>query len=166
MDHNYARGKLTLLLRDIRNYNAGEFWREMSRIASGATASIHAEGLKAERAALADSNTQLMQQNEAQIKMNAQLMHERDALAAQVEEMTVAIIEANEHEDGSLDQKNAYRSVYMQSAMYPATSLARRDALMKAEALDDFSEKLGGTDQELAEIEASRYRRKAEGGDA
>lgn len=78
MDHNYARGKLTLLLRDLSNYNAGEFWREMSRIASGATACIHAEGLKVERDAMADSNTQLKQQNDAQIRMNAKLMRERD----------------------------------------------------------------------------------------
>ncbi|WP_193090824.1 Mce/MlaD family protein [Halomonas colorata] len=78
IDHNYARGKLKILLRDLSNYNAGEFWREMSRIASGATASIHAEGLKAERDAMADSNTQLSQQNEEQIRMNAKLMHERD----------------------------------------------------------------------------------------
>lgn len=103
---------------------------------------------------------------EALTQQLAEVREDRDALAAQVEEMTVAIIEANEHEGGSLDQQDAFKSVYIQSAMYPATTLARRDARMKAEALDDFSENLGGADQELAEIEASKYRQKAEGGDA
>jgi predicted TIM-barrel enzyme len=37
MDNNYAKGKLKLVLRDIGNYNDGEFWRELSRIAYGLT---------------------------------------------------------------------------------------------------------------------------------
>ncbi len=37
MNANYAKGKLKLLLRDIDNYDDGEFWREMSRIAYGST---------------------------------------------------------------------------------------------------------------------------------
>ena len=37
MDTNYAKGKLKLVLRDIDNYNDGEFWRELSRIAYGST---------------------------------------------------------------------------------------------------------------------------------
>src|SRR5690625_3982870 len=55
---NYARRKLELVLRDLRDYTADEFWREISRIASGATGlpSVehlkgHAEELEAELAA-------------------------------------------------------------------------------------------------------------------
>lgn len=39
-----------------------------------------------------------------------------------------------------------------------AAAIARRDAAMKAEALSAFAQKLGGMDQELAEIEAGKYR--------
>lgn len=52
MNHQYARRKLTLLLRDLDSCTAGEFWREMSRIACGATGKPHAEELEAERDAL------------------------------------------------------------------------------------------------------------------
>lgn len=45
LDKDYAERKLIVLLRDLNNYDAGEFWREMSRIASGATGSDHAEQL-------------------------------------------------------------------------------------------------------------------------
>lgn len=137
IDHNYARRKLTLLLRDLSNYKAGEFWREMSRIASGATASIHAEGLKAERDALADSNTQLMQQNEAQIRMNAKLMHERDALAALFVKL----------QDGASDLIHASNEVEAGDAMELIAEcseekarkiLASRDASQNAEALERF----------------------------
>lgn len=37
MDHHYARDKLELLLRDLGNYSADEFSRQMSRITAGAT---------------------------------------------------------------------------------------------------------------------------------
>lgn len=37
MNHNYARDKLQLLLRDLDYYNDGEFQRQMMRIVSGAT---------------------------------------------------------------------------------------------------------------------------------
>lgn len=46
MKHDYARGKLAILLRDVGNFTADEFWREMSRLASGATGREHAEGLQ------------------------------------------------------------------------------------------------------------------------
>ena len=45
MDHRYARDKLTTLLRDLDRYTADEFWRQMSRIAAGATGADHAEEL-------------------------------------------------------------------------------------------------------------------------
>jgi hypothetical protein len=44
----YARDKLTLLLRDLDQYTAGELWRQMSRIAEGATGIPHAESLARE----------------------------------------------------------------------------------------------------------------------
>src|SRR5690625_3968912 len=44
---NYARRKLELVLRDLRDYTADEFWREISRIASGATGLTSAEQLQA-----------------------------------------------------------------------------------------------------------------------
>lgn len=133
MDHNYARGKLTLLLRDLSNYNADEFWREMSRIASGATASIHAEGLKAERDALADSNTQLKQQNEAQISLNAKLMHERDALAAKVE----LTIEALDHRPSL--QATHFSKLLVHLRQANTASLAHHDAELIAAIMGDIS---------------------------
>lgn len=39
MNHSYARDKLTLLLRDLSNYTADEFRRQMVRIVNGATGS-------------------------------------------------------------------------------------------------------------------------------
>lgn len=133
IDHNYARGKLKLLLRDLSNYNAGEFWREMSRIASGATTSIHAEGLKAERDALADSNTQLMQQNEAQIKMNAKLMHERDAMAAHVERLIELGSAADMCAFGITEEALAWADACEDA---PKVSLARHDANILREYAD------------------------------
>ncbi|RUO28214.1 hypothetical protein [Aliidiomarina sanyensis] len=53
LDKDYARKKLEILLRDLGSYNADEFWREMSRIASGATGAVHAEGLKSDIDSLA-----------------------------------------------------------------------------------------------------------------
>lgn len=49
MDHDYARQKLETLLRDVNSYTGEEFWRQMSRIAGGATGTSHAEELQAER---------------------------------------------------------------------------------------------------------------------
>lgn len=46
-DRNYARRKLELVLRDLSDYTAAEFWREISRIASGATGLPSAEQLQA-----------------------------------------------------------------------------------------------------------------------
>jgi len=138
MDHNYARGKLTLLLRDLSNYNGGEFWREMSRIASGATASIHAEGLKAERDALADSNTQFKQQNEAQIRMNAKLMRERDALAAHVQQLTNIAEKISTVAPEYLDHLAADAAFVLRSS--PDSSLARRDAIKEAEAVEQWAD--------------------------
>lgn len=46
-DRNYARRKLELVLRDLNDYTADEFWREISRIASGATGLPSAEQLQA-----------------------------------------------------------------------------------------------------------------------
>ena len=46
LDTNYAKKKLRTLLRDVDNYNCGEFWRQMSRIACGATGRDHAEELE------------------------------------------------------------------------------------------------------------------------
>ncbi|MGO3058308.1 MAG: hypothetical protein ACTID3_15430 [Halomonas sp.] len=134
IDHNYARGKLKLLLRDLSNYNAGEFWREMSRIASGATASTHAEGLKAERNALADSNAQLSQQNEAQIRMNAKLMHERDALAAlffKLQGASTDLIHASNEEEAG----DAMELIAECSEENARKVLARRDANQREESL-------------------------------
>lgn len=45
-DKGYARRKLALVLRDLNDYTADEFWREISRIASGATGLPSAEQLK------------------------------------------------------------------------------------------------------------------------
>lgn len=49
LKHDYAREKLTLLLRDLDRYDGDEFWRQMSRIAHGATDHPSAEELLKER---------------------------------------------------------------------------------------------------------------------
>lgn len=116
IDHNYARGKLKLLLRDLSNYNAGEFWREMSRIASGATASIHAEGLKAER----------------------------DALAAHVEQLQEAGDKLREPWDLSkilgAETRRRVEGWDKARAESPASSLARRDALKEAKTVESWAD--------------------------
>lgn len=43
---DYARRKLTQLLAELDQYTPGEFWRQMSRIAYGATGEPHAEELR------------------------------------------------------------------------------------------------------------------------
>lgn len=60
LDKNYARQKMEILLRDLDCYNSSEFWREMSRIASGATGSDHAEQLQARNAELEQQNRELL----------------------------------------------------------------------------------------------------------
>lgn len=55
IDHAYARSKLETLLRDLDRYTGDEFWRAMSRIASGATGSPHAEELAAHGERLAQA---------------------------------------------------------------------------------------------------------------
>lgn len=78
MDHNYAREKLQALLRDLPAYTGEEFWRQMSRIAAGATGTDHAEELVAERDSL---------QRLADVRRS-----QRDALAAHVESIQDARI--------------------------------------------------------------------------
>jgi len=53
MDHDYARSKLELLIRDLDHYTGEEFWRQLSRIAAGATGASHAEGIRKQRDDLA-----------------------------------------------------------------------------------------------------------------
>jgi hypothetical protein len=62
IDHHYAREKLTLLLRDLDSYNGDEFWRQMSRIAHGATDHPSAEALLLERDALAADRADLIKE--------------------------------------------------------------------------------------------------------
>lgn len=45
-DKGYARRKLELLLRDLNDYTADEFWREVNRVTSGATGLPSAEQLQ------------------------------------------------------------------------------------------------------------------------
>jgi len=56
---NYARRKLELVLRDLRDYTADEFWREISRIASGATGLPSVEHLKGHAEELEAINLEL-----------------------------------------------------------------------------------------------------------
>lgn len=91
------------------------------------------------------------------------LREERYALAAHVERLRL-VAENMDYFNDSIDLGDAEIAASDAGDTLDEI-LARRDALAKAEALDDFSEKLGGTDQELAEIEASRYRRQAEEAD-
>lgn len=107
---------------------------------------------------------ELVREEEAERERAAELRQERDALIAHVERLRL-VAENMDYFNDSIDLGDAEIAASDAGDTLDEI-LARRDALAKAEALDDFSMKLGGTDQELAEIEASRYRRKAEGGDA
>lgn len=61
MNKDYAKEKLELLLRDLDNYNDGEFWRQMARIADGATTGQpNAEQLQKENKALQAKNDALV----------------------------------------------------------------------------------------------------------
>lgn len=42
----YAREKLQHLVNNLETFNSGELWRELSRIAEGATGIPHAESLR------------------------------------------------------------------------------------------------------------------------
>lgn len=78
MDHSYAEQKLTLLLRDLSQYSADEFRRQMARIISGATGQDIPDDChltKAERNALAK------EVDEANDRIGA-LTEERDEFAA------------------------------------------------------------------------------------
>jgi hypothetical protein len=78
MDHSYAEQKLTLLLRDLSQYSADEFRRQMARIISGATGQDIPDDChqtKAERNALAK------EVDEANDRIGV-LTEERDALSA------------------------------------------------------------------------------------
>lgn len=85
------------------------------------------------------------------------LIEQRDALAAHVAALHTLTFEADEHESGSTEQQVAFNRLFEEVAQHNgAPSLSRRDARMKAEALMAYAQKLGGTDQELAEIEAAQ----------
>jgi len=58
MDYDYAQKKLESLLNNLPAYTGAEFWRQMSRIAAGATGNDHAEETAKERDALAASSAQ------------------------------------------------------------------------------------------------------------
>jgi hypothetical protein len=75
IDHHYAREKLTLLLRDLDGYNGDEFWRQMSRIAHGATDHPSAETLLLERDALAADRADLIKELVACQNVLHQLAH-------------------------------------------------------------------------------------------
>jgi hypothetical protein len=80
MDHSYAREKLTLLLRDLDSYTAGEFWRQMSRIANGASKLESAEQLKQERDQLAAQNARLREGLNQSIELLVTAIHEPEQI--------------------------------------------------------------------------------------
>lgn len=79
-DKNYARKKLKLVLRDLNDYTADEFWREINRVTSGATGLPSAEQLQARVKELAAINlglTKTLVEMEAE---NAKAMREASSL--------------------------------------------------------------------------------------
>lgn len=124
------------------------------------------EAVGKERAVLADSNTQLMQQNEAQIKMNAKLMHERDALAAHVEKcrQVSKSIQGYRLPDSRRSLNMALNAI----DEMPATSLARRDAQQQAKGLtmvfdDPVWGHLSGDAKDLVSGQIDQLERQAAG---
>src|SRR5690625_7870320 len=83
---NYARRKLELVLRDLSDYTADEFWREISRIASGATGLPSVEHLKGHAEELEAINlglTKTLLEEEAE---KAELVGALEPFAARSEE--------------------------------------------------------------------------------
>ncbi|WP_139172618.1 hypothetical protein [Onishia taeanensis] len=140
MDHDYARRKLTTLLRDVNNYTADEFWRQMSRIAAGATGQAHAEDLKAERDALAFQN----KNREGLVRRAIEKEEQYDALAAHVEAQT-AELSACQSILYQLARAGEVTPQYADDAkrvlsQKPPTSLDRRDARVAAKAMREIAE--------------------------
>ncbi len=134
MDHGYARTKLTQLLRDLDHYNQFEFWRQMSRIAHGATSMPHAEELMAQR----EDARQALQAAESRAEDAeqhiAKLENARDHAVNQ------ARIHAMEAKAQGSTVREILRLFDLPEHDWEATrlvrdALARRDALVAAEAL-------------------------------
>lgn len=122
MDHRYAKEKLTLLLRDLDSYTSDEFWRQMSRIAAGATGADHAEEIAKER--------------DAWQRMSEQYRREAYALAAHVERLTAcanAVYVAN-----NVGNVAGFDKLLDAVDESPTTSLTK----LKAQWLDDTAKSL------------------------
>lgn len=140
MDHDYARRKLTTLLRDVNNYTTDEFWRQMSRIAAGATGQEHAEDLKAERDALAYQS----KNREGLVRRAIEKEEQYDALAAHQADL-VRELAACQSVLHSLAHAGEVTPEYADEAKKvikrtTATSLARRDSRVAAEAMREIAE--------------------------
>lgn len=86
MDHSYAKQKLSLLVRDIANYTDDEFRRQMARIVRGATGQDIPDDCH-------------------------EIKAERDALAAQVDLLRLAVLSAVQKISGGqtkADLRDAY----------------------------------------------------------
>lgn len=135
LDQDYAECKLRVLLRDLTMYNAGEFWREMSRIVSGATGRDHAEQLQD----LIEIHKDAERQWEVSmikaagedgvgdaVKAIEKIKSERDALAAHVEKL-----KPWSGED-VIDWVNRANKTFNQS---PQASLSEHDAEVARKAI-------------------------------
>ena len=109
IDHDYARKKLEQLLRDLPAYTGDELWRQMSRIAGGATGADHAE--------------ELARDLEAERHHRQAVARSEHALAAHVEQIREAFMPGADGTDGGRLLAIGY--VLNQS---PTTSLTRRQA--------------------------------------
>lgn len=156
MKHKYAREKLTLLLRDLDHYNGDEFWRQMSRIANGATQHPSAEVLQETVTLSVTCLTEIYNAlglggiNETKrhclaLKtiedLNAK-EKESEQLAAHVERLTstgtayINIEDIDDEEDAATIAAN-FNDALMAT---PATSAKDRDSLQRTKALTNAAD--------------------------
>lgn len=168
---DYGRRELSSLLRGLDKCDSVSFWYQMSRIASTATGMEHAEQIAKHRDNLIEHGRTTDPERQARID---ELEHERDALAAHVERYRAAYVnltncvEFADNGEGCYvaggDLMHEFDAIGKAS---PATSIARRDARIKAEALEETAEALNesgyGAAAQGMRIRAQHYRDRAEG---
>ncbi|GAB2798860.1 hypothetical protein GCM10027040_27200 [Halomonas shantousis] len=145
VDRDYATDKLELLLRDIGMYTAEEFWRQMSRIAAGATGMPHAEELRQDcdmhrDAEMAWEKAMMQAIGEDGIRSAVeaieQLRNEREALAAHVEACQPVVRAYADACFFDVGKEGLKEDAKRLARHQPEASLARLIAEKQAEALN------------------------------
>lgn len=158
---DYGRRELSSLLRGLDKCDSVSFWYQMSRIASTATGMEHAEQIAKHRDNLIEHGRTTDPERQARID---ELEHERDALTAHIDQWSA--LARHLANTGPFDEQ-VHDHIEDLGRTSPATSLAHRDATMKAEALESAAEALNesgyGAAAQGTRIRAQHYRAQAEG---